>query len=307
MKSNLKMDLINYKKYNLRDAIKIRKLLEHCLEKNKNVIIEECFSHLLIRDSFRDKAYHPREYILLLLFHFNYKGIIRIYQRSNGVIVIQQNKNSGKFFTNDDMRSKTSNNNYFLYLGTYKQDEQEESTKYDVVYDFVLQETGLVTDLDLENTYTEIIIPSRTYQVERPLGKTYSNELFEDMISGKIGDVKLLCTDGEIFCSKYLLAFHSEYFKNYFSFEQKIGNKTDKITLNFKVQDVKLYIYYCFFGKLNPQDIYPELVEMGKYFMHKEFVNYLYQEIVIKIDSDLEIQPLEKIELYENLLTYFLT
>jgi len=292
------MDSFDANKYILRDGIKIRKLIEYSISKNKSATIEECFAQLLVRSEI------SKDYILLLLFHFHYKGTLRIYQMSNGVLQIEQNKNTGKFFTKVPIvtTGKTWNQNYFLYLGKYEAQAQS----YDVIYDFLSQSPGIISDLDLEN-YQEILIPKRIWEIPKSVPKFYELHLFEDLISGKLGDVKLLCTDGEIYSSKFLMSSKSEYFRNYFSFQQKIGKCSDVISLSFKVEEMKSYIHYLISGKIDSKDIHTDLIQLGNYFVHKEFLSYLYQELVIKIDSDLELQLSEKVEMYDNLLTYFLT
>jgi hypothetical protein len=296
------METIEFKNYSLRDGIKIKKMINETIKRNSNLTIEQCFSQLLVKKTISS------DYILLLLFNFKYSGIIHIYHPSNGVLTIQQNEKTGKFYTNNNMRVNKTNNEFFIYLGTFKTQDFLESVTYDVLYDFVLYSSGLIYDLNMDKNYCEISIPEKILEMQMVFGKNnnLSYPLFEDLISGKIGDIKINCIDGHLFGSKYLLANCSEYFRNYLSFQHKNCLSTDLIEIPFSTELIKFYILYCVTGKIDKNDIQTELIMVAKYFLHDQFLTYLYQELVIKIDRS-EIQSSEKIELYENLLTYFET
>jgi hypothetical protein len=203
-------------------------------------------------------------------------------------------------------RSNSHYNEYFFYLGIYRTHNEV----LDVIYDFGLSSPGLISELNFDN-YSEILIPQKIPDIKifPSTQRIYDPNLFEDLISGKLGDVKLICKDGEIYGSKLLLASQSPYFSNYFSFQRNIGKDTDQIELSFSTKDIRKYLLYCISGSiankyLTEDHDLGDLFEMGKYFMNELFIQHIYQEMIVNIDTDLYINCKEKLELYHNMVTY---
>jgi hypothetical protein len=218
------------------------------------------------------------------------------------------NEWSGKFYSRKkDFRKsgKYNESDFILYLGTIQMLDSGflslNESQYHIVLDFLTLTTSMI-DIETQMTdYSEIIIPE---QVIDPIVLNEDDQdkkdLFTQMINGKLSDTILICNNGEIQCSRLFLSLHSSYFKRYFLFEW--DGKEHKF--DYSVQDMKNYLFYCFFKKIDKENIYPELIPMGKYLLDDSFVKYVHTEMVCKIDEDETIEQNEKLELYKNLLTY---
>lgn len=289
------MEHYNPSKYSLRDAIKIRRLIDFSIQKYPEITEKECLDRIAKMDHQYLQLY------LILLFKYKYNKQYHIFQNCSTVI---PNNNSGKFFIrNTPNRNKYNHTDFILYLGNSiylpAGHLHSEKMEYDVVLDFLTQEP-LFLDKDVDiSDYIQISIPDKI--VELPvieIQQQSTQELYQMTIDGKMSDFILECKDGNLNVSKVILSIHSQYFKNYFQFNVK--SKID-----FPVKDIRNYLYYCFMKKLNNKDIYPELIVLGRYLLDDSFVKYVQVEMTLKIDEDENIDHNEKIELYNNLITYF--
>lgn len=291
-------DSNDYNKYTLRDGIKIRRLIDSSIKKYSNVTKKECLEKI----SGKNYPYH----LLILLFKYKYNKPYLLHPFDKEITL---NESSGKFYSKkEDFRTigKFNEIDFILYLGTIQILDSSflslNQTEYHVVLDFLTLTTSMV-DMETQMIdYSEIIVPEKIIDpIVIREDERDKIDLFENMINGKISDTILKCNDGEIHCSRILLSLHSPYFKRYFLFEEanRIENR-----FGYSVNDMKNYLFYCFFKKLDKENIYPELIPMGKYLLDDSFVKYVYIEMVVKIDEDKSLNQKEKLDLYKNLLTY---
>jgi hypothetical protein len=290
-----------FKKYTLRDGIKIRRLIDSSVKKYPNITENECLEKL----SQKNYPYHHS--ILILLFKYKYSKPYYLHSVKKELTL---NEYSGKFLSRKkDFRTSGKFNeiDFILYLGKIQMLDSGflslNETEYHVVLDFLTLSTSMIDIETQMSEYSEITIPE---QIIEPIvckeDQEDKKDLFLQMINGKISDTTLTCNNGEIHCSRLYLSLHSPYFKRYFLFEGQ--EKTGKNRFEYSVQDMKNYLFYCFFKRLDKENIYPELIPMGKYLLDDSFVKYIHIEMIIKIDEDESMDQNEKIELYENLLTY---
>jgi hypothetical protein len=294
-------ELYCYKKYTLRDGIKIRRLIDCSMKRYPDITVDECLEKI------KQKSYPHHHWLLILHFKHKYDKPYSIPTASREITL---NEYSGKFYSrkNDFRRSGKFNEiDFILYLGTIQMLDSGflslEETQYHVVLDFLTLTTSMV-DIETQiSEYTEITIPDTI--IETKAIQTDDDEdkkdLFHQMIHGKISDTTLQCYDGEINVSSLILCLHSPYFKRYFLFDSK-DRKENRF--DYAVNDMKNYLFYCFFKKLDKENIYPELIPMGKYLLDDSFVKYVHTEMILKIDEDETLDQKEKLDLYKNLLTY---
>lgn len=271
--------------HTLRTGIKIRRLIETSLRTYPDISLEECLEKI---DS-RTYPYH--HWINILLFKYKYNQDYYIYENRR-YRICHHNEKSGKFYLKKDSYQKYNQSEFILYLGNRKVQKYE----YDIVLDFVTLKPCVFED-DLSD-YIEISIPDKIIDISIP-EKINDNqlEIYHQIISGELSDTTLSCIDGDVHVSKVVLSLHSPYFRNYFKYK-------DRKEIQFYIQDIKHYLYYCLMNKINREDIYPELIPMGKYFLDDTFVKYIYTEMIIKIDEDKNLSLKEKLESYTNLLSY---
>jgi hypothetical protein len=298
------MDEVNYNKYTLRDGLKIRRLIDASIQKYPNITEKECIEKI------NQKNYPHHHWILILLFKYKYKNPYKVNSLARIPRELKLNEYSGKFYSKKkDFRKSGKFNeiDFVLYLGTIQILDSGfltlNETEYHVVLDFLTLTTSMIDIETQMSEYTEIIVPNRI--IETMVIKDEENDkkdLFENMINGNISDSILICNNGQIHISKLFLSLHSPYFKRYFLFEGQEKTKENKF--EYSVQDMKNYLFYCFFKRLDKEYIYPELIPIGKYLLDDSFVKYIHTEMICKIDEDETIEQEEKLELYENLLTY---
>lgn len=273
----------------LRQGIKIRKLIQFSINKYPNISLDECLTQI------KSKNYHYRDCFLNLLFRHKYKKDYVIYQNS---LVVHVNDYSGRFFKKKPsvFQSQYNEFDFFLYLGTTK----SESYTYDVMLDFITLSTS-VDFIEFEQ-YIEIFVPEKIIDDRHQDSDMIDKKcIYDGVISGKLSDFNLQCKDGEIPVSKVILSLHSPYFQTFFQgyFHERMSEP-----LEVTISDMKKYIYYCFFDELNMDDIEVDLIIIGKYFLDDSFVKYVYSEMIVKIDEDENLSSKEKLELYNNLMSY---
>jgi hypothetical protein len=292
-----------YKKYTLRDGIKIRRLIDYSMKKYPDITVDQCLEKIK-----QKKSYPHHHWFLILLFKHKYDKPYLIPEVPTEITL---NEYSGKFYSRKkDFRKSGKFNeiDFILYLGSVQMLDSGflslEETQYHVVLDFLTLSISMVDIETQMSEYSEITIPDKMIdppgiQQEDDQDK---KDLFQQMIHGKISDTTLQCNDGEVYVSRLILSLHSPYFKRYFLF----GNRNEKTEnrFDYSVKDMKNYLFYCFFKKLERENIYPELIPMGKYLLDDSFVKYIHTEMIIKIDEDETLDQKEKLDLYKNLLTY---
>lgn len=290
----------SYKKYILRDGIKIRRLIDSSIQKYSSITETECLEKL----SQRHQSYH--HLLLILLFKYKYSKPYFLHTINKEITL---NEYSGRFLSQKkDLRKSAKFNtvDFFLYLGRVTMLDSGfltlKETEYHVILDFLTLTPSMVEIENQMSEYSEIMIPERVIDpIVYKQDEEDRKDLFIQMIDGKISDTILICKDGEIHCSRLLLSLHSPYFKRYFLFKEEDKNR---FRFEYSVQDMKNYLFYCFFKRLDKENIYSELIPMGKYLLDDSFVKYIYNEMICKIDEDESMEQNEKLELYENLLTY---
>lgn len=108
--------------------------------------------------------------------------------------------------------------------------------------------------------------------------------LFENM--EKLSDCSLVCKDGEIKTSRFLLCQKSQYFLTYFT---KYSNGLNKFPLEFNKKIVLEYLRYiiCSFVQFeNVMDEITQCLEVGCYFQDFEFVQYIYEETFDQLEEE---------------------
>lgn len=127
-------------------------------------------------------------------------------------------------------------------------------------------------------------------------------------------DIKIICTDGELYFSKYLLAKNSEYFKTYFEEKYKEKNITE-INMVYSTNIIGKYL--CVIDNENTSNItFEDLIDLKeifdftlykvKYIINDSIYNYIKQNYKTLIESECEILVLEIINtcLKENYSKY---
>jgi hypothetical protein len=137
---------------------------------------------------------------------------------------------------------------------------------------------------------------------DRQVTEPFKNNVVDLILSGKLSDDEIECSDGIVKISKSLLALHSNYFL--YLFTNDSFKKQESYKIDFSKKILQYYIRYCcsslFKEKFDPE-LTIDMIAFGDFIQDKKFLQSYYSEIYDHRDLFTNKSLLGIIKIYQDL------